>query len=335
MNKSGMSVSQTLRSFSPKLFVRYPASVPLILIILTSVFFAGIEPSFLSPVNISNMWAFIPELGIIAIGMTILLSAGEFDLSVGSTFALTPVVSFMFAADLNFPVALSIIIGIASSAVVGVINGILVTKVGISSFLVTLGTMLAVRGFCLYLTDGFPQNAPANSADARKLFAGALHWSTGTIYSGVIWFLAALAVGHLLLHSTKFGNALLATGGNEASARARGIDTVRVKVVLFAVTACLAGIAGVVSSFRIGSASPIAGQGYELQTIAMAVIGGTSLFGGRGTIFGTLFGVILLMEIRNGIIIAGFAGLAFDMFVGVIILAAMSIQTTIEKRGRK
>jgi simple sugar transport system permease protein len=315
--------------------VAFPELVPLVLLIITSVCFAIASSAFMSASNISNMWAFIPELGIMALAMTMLLTAGEFDLSVGAVFAFGPLLSFILSEQAGLPVALGILIGLAASVLVGLVNGFLVTKVGISSFLVTLGTMLTIRGLSLFISDGFPEDTNSVEGFMRSVLVGRVTVGSFVFYASIVWFLGLAIVLHLVLNESRFGNAVMATGGNKRSAAARGIKTDWVKIRLFVMASFLACVAGLISSVRIGSASPIAGQGYELEVIAMAVVGGTSLFGGRGTVIGTVIGTVLLRSIRNGIVIVGFAGLAYDMFVGLIILIAMSVQAYIQRQGAR
>lgn len=312
-----------------------PETVPAVLLVITSVAFALASSSFLSASNISNMWAFIPELGIMALAMTVLLTAGEFDLSVGAVFAFGPLLTFILVNQQGLPLVVAILLSIVACLGVGVVNGLLVTKVGISSFLVTLGTMLTVRGISLFVSDGFPEDTDTVKGAIRAFLVGDVQVGSFTVYASLLWFVGLAIILHLVLHESRFGNAIMATGGNQKSAAARGIKTDRVKIVLFALASFLACVAGLISSVRIGSASPIAGQGYELEVIAMAVVGGTSLFGGRGTIVGTFIGVVLLRSIRNGIVIVGFAGLAYDMFVGLIILIAMSVQAYLQRQGAR
>jgi simple sugar transport system permease protein len=305
----------------------------LTLLVVTSICFMLASSAFLSAGNISNMWAFIPELGLMALAMTMLLTAGEFDLSVGAVFAFGPLLTFTLVTDGGVPFVVAIVLGLLACAAIGVVNGFLVTKVGISSFLVTLGTMLTIRGLALYMSDGFPQNNPISSGAIHTFLVGQIKIGSFTIYASVFWFLGLAALLHFILNETRFGNSIMATGGNRKSAAARGIPTDWVKIRLFIFAGVVAGVAGLIDSLRIGSASPIAGQGYELEVIAMAVVGGTSLFGGRGTVIGTVIGTVLLRSIRNGIVIVGFAGLAYDMFVGLIILIAMSVQALLQRQG--
>jgi simple sugar transport system permease protein len=312
-----------------------PELVPAALLVITSIAFALASPAFLSASNISNMWAFIPELGIMALAMTVLLTAGEFDLSVGAVFAFGPLLAFILVNQHGVPLELAMLLSVIACAGVGLVNGLLVTKIGISSFLVTLGMMLTIRGFGLYLSDGFPEDTDAVGGWMRTFLVGDFQVGGFTFYASLFWFVGLAILLHVVLNECRFGNAIMATGGNKKSAAARGIKTDWVKIRLFVLASLLACVAGLISSVRIGSASPVAGQGYELEVIAMAVVGGTSLFGGRGTIIGTVIGTVLLRSIRNGIVIVGFAGLAYDMFVGLVILIAMSIQAYLQREGTR
>lgn len=306
--------------------------IPLTLLLLSWFGFYLANPAFLSSANLSNMFAFIPELGIIALGMTLLLTAGVFDLSVGAVFAFAPLLAFTLANQ-GVPFEIAIFVGFALAMAIGFINGFLVTKVGISSFLVTLGMLLVVRGGALYLSAGFPQPTDAGGPLVRAVMIGTVNVGPWVVYAGLFWFIGLAVFLHYVLRRTRFGNWIMATGGNGRSARARGISTDAVTIRLFVFMSFLAALAGTISAMRVTSAYPIAGEGYELETIAMCVVGGTSLYGGKGTIIGTVLGVILLRSIRNGIIIVGVPGLAYSMFVGVIILVAMTVQALIERRS--
>jgi len=306
----------------------------LLLIILGSVFYS-LSPAFLSVLNISNMIEFIPEMGIIALGMTLLLTGGEFDLSVGAMFGFTPVLMFILKNEGIMGIEMAFFVAMAIAAFIGFTNGILVTKIGISSFLVTIGMQLVVRGTGLYISEGFPQSSWQAKTPLKTALAHNIEFQ-GTFFHIIVsmfWFIGLTVLAYYVLNKTRFGNWIMATGGNEQAAQARGIDTDSVKIVLFMTTAVLAGFAGVIDAFRIGSAYPVSGTGYELEVIAMTVIGGTSLFGGRGTIIGTILGVLLLRTIRNGIVVVGVPGLAYNIFVGMTIIAMMAVHAYLEKQS--
>lgn len=306
---------------------------PLIALVGLSVGFYLAKPAFLSTMNISNMLAFVPELGIIALGMTLLLTAAEIDLSVGAVFGFCPVLMFVLFNEGTMPFGLAFATGLLAGAVIGFANGLLVTKIKISSLLTTIGMMLVVRGTGLYITDGFPQATWETESPIKSILVGSVaKIGDFTLIASLLWFIGIAIVLHVILKDTGFGNWIMATGGNNRAARARGVPTAGVRIVLFIVAAFLAGFAGMISALRVSSAYPIAGTGYELEVIAMVVIGGTLLFGGRGTIVGTIIGVFLLRVIRNGIIVVGVPGLAYNIFVGAIILIMMAVHSMIERR---
>jgi simple sugar transport system permease protein len=308
-------------------FAAHPELLPLTLLVIAGIAFWVTNAAFLSALNISSMFSFIPELGLIALGMTLLLTAGQFDLSVGAVFGFAPLLTFILANDQGVPLTVAAIIGFVGGTSVGLVNGILVTKAGISSFLVTLSTQLIVRGMALYISNGFPQPTLDVHSWLQTPLVGTFDIGNIEIHAGLIWFVVLAVILSYVLKQTRFGNWAMATGGNTEAARARGIKTDRVTILLFVLVSALTSIAGIISDLRVGSAYPDAGIGYELEVIAMAVVGGTSLFGGMGTILGTVIGVILLRSIRNGVILVGVPGLAYNIFVGGIILIAMLLQT--------
>jgi simple sugar transport system permease protein len=306
---------------------------PLLILIALSIGFYLANPAFLSPLNISNMLAYIPELGIIALGMTLLLTAGEIDLSVGAVFAFAPVTMFVLSNAGHVSIEIAFFIALILSALVGLANGLLVTKIKINSLLVTIGMMLIVRGLALYISNGFPQATWSVETILKDILIGKVGSIGGVqILASLLWFIFLIVILHVVLRDTRFGNWIMATGGNDKAAMARGVNTSKVRILLFIISAVLSGFAGIISSLRVSSAYPVAGTGYELEVIAMTVIGGTLLFGGRGTILGTVIGVVLLRTIRNGIIMVGVPGLAYNIFVGAIILIMMAVHSYIERK---
>ena len=209
----------------------------------------------------------------------------------------------------------------------------LVTKEGIPSFLVTLGMLLVVRGIALYTTQGFPQNTwRAENQWLAQVLVGDVTIFGLRLYMSMFWFALAAIVAHYVLTQTKAGNWIQASGGNASAARARGVPVHRVKILLFMVSSALAAFAGIISSIRTQAANPNSGTGYELEVIAMVVIGGTALTGGRGTIIGTVIGIFILRVMRNGIVLIGVPGLAYNIFIGAIILGMMALHSGLERR---
>jgi simple sugar transport system permease protein len=225
------------------------------------------------------------------------------------------------------------VIALAIAALIGLVNGWFVTRLKIPSFLVTLGMLLVVRGTALFVTDGFPQRTwSAGDQPLARILVGDFFVGPFRIYMSLFWFIAAAVILGYVLTQTKFGNWIQASGGNASAARARGVVVGRTKVILFVLSSLLAAFAGVISSIRTSAANPNSGTGYELEVIAMVVIGGTALTGGRGTIIGTVLGVFILRVMRNGIVLIGVPGLAYNIFIGAIILGMMALHYGLERR---
>ena len=316
-----------------KRFIAKPEFGPLVLLVAMIVVFTTINPTFMSLNNIGNALTFTVELGLIALAMTLLMTAGEFDLSVGSVFGWSAVCmwtlfnSGVASLEIAFVIAMLVALGI------GLFSGLFVTRLGIPSFLVTLGMLLVVRGAALWLTSGFPQRTwDAGEQWLTELLVGDFYVGGLRIYMSLIWFILLAVILHLLLTNTRFGNWIQATGGNPGAARNRGVPIQRVKVILFMLSAAMAAFAGIISSIRVSAANPNSGTGYELEVIAMVVIGGTVLTGGRGTIIGTVIGVLILRLMRNGIVLIGVPGLAYNIFIGAIILGMMALHAALERR---
>jgi simple sugar transport system permease protein len=324
-------------------FIDRPEFGPFILLLVMIVVFTSINPAFVSLLNIGNTLAFTVELGLIALAMTLLMTSGEFDLSVGAVFGFSAVVMWtLFNADvMSLPLAFLSALGIA--LVIGFVSGVFVTILTIPSFLVTLGMLLVVRGSALWITDGFPQRS-WRSGDQwiAEWLVGDFYICNWTvqdaacpglrIYMSVIWFILFAVLCHYVLTRTRFGNWITACGGNPGAAKNRGVKVTRVKIALFMFSSFMAALAGIISSIRTTAANPNSGTGYELEVIAMVVIGGTALMGGRGTIIGTVLGIFILRLMRNGIVLIGVPGLAYNIFIGAIILGMMALHAWLERR---
>ncbi len=314
--------------------VARPEFGPFVLLVVGMVAFTVRSPAFLSLGNVSNFLAFTPELGMIALGMTLLMISGEFDLSVGSVFGFAPIVMWTFYNAQITSLEIGFLIAIAIAVVIGFANGMLVTRLKIPSFLVTLGMLLVVRGTALYITSGFPQRTWTAKSPLMTILVGEFSIGQLRIHTSLLWFiLFAIILGYVLTQ-TKAGNWIQAAGGNPEAARARGVHVARTKVLLFILTAVMSAYAGITSSIRVSAANPNSGTQYELEVIAMVVIGGTALSGGRGTIIGTVIGVLILRMMQNGIILIGVPGLAYNIFIGAIILVMMALHSWLERRHR-
>lgn len=316
-----------------RLFIAKPEFGPLVLLVVMLVVFTSINPAFLSLTNISNALTFTVELGLIALAMTLLMTAGEFDLSVGSVFGFAPVVMWTLFNTGTMPLFPAFLGALAIALLIGFVNGWFVTRLVIPSFLVTLGMLLVVRGSALWLTNGFPQRTwKADDQWLAQLLVGDFDIAGLRIHMSLVWFILLALAFHYLLTKTRFGNWIQATGGNPNAARNRGVPIKGVKMALFMLCAAMAAFAGIISSIRVSAANPNSGMGYELEVIAMVVIGGTVLTGGRGTIIGTVLGVLILRLMRNGIVLIGVPGLAYNIFIGAIILGMMALHSALERR---
>jgi simple sugar transport system permease protein len=265
--------------------------------------------------------------------MTLLMTAGEFDLSVGSLFGFSPVVMWTLFNSGATSLTVAFVVCLVVGALIGLVSGLFVTRLKIPSFLVTLGMLLVARGSALFITDGFPQRTwSAGNEWIANILVGDFYILGFRVYASLFWFAAAAIVLGYLLTQTKYGNWILATGGNASAARARGVNVDRVKEALFVLSAVMSSFAGVISSIRTSAANPNSGSGYELEVIAMVVIGGTALTGGRGTIVGTVLGIFILRVMRNGIVLIGVPGLAYNIFIGAIILGMMALHSWLERR---
>jgi len=306
---------------------------PFILLVAEIIIFGSIRPQFLSALNIGNALDFTVELGLMALGMTLLMTSGEFDLSVGSVFGFSAVLMWTLKNSGATSLLVGFFIAMAVAALIGMINGWFVSKLKITSFLVTLGMLLVLRGAALFLTDGFPQRTwSAEGSGLANFLVGEIHLGKLHVYASLFWFVGLALVLGFVLTMTKLGNWIQASGGNASAARARGVNVGRTKTGLFVLTSMTSALAGIISSIRTTSANPNSGTGYELEIIAMVVIGGTALSGGRGTIIGTVIGVLILRLMRNGIVMVGVPGLAYNIFIGAIILAMVGLHATLERR---
>lgn len=302
-------------------------SIVIITVVLLAIF-SQVSKAFLTRENLFIILKTMPELGIVAIGMTMLIISGEFDLSVGSTFALAPFIMAALNEQVGFHPVLALFMCIVAGVAIGCINGMITTKIGIPSFITTLGTMMAWRGAVLLLSSGFPQ-AFSRDLPMARFFAG----NISGFPVQFIWFILFTMLMWVVLEHTRFGNWTYVTGGNRSAAVAMGIPVDLVKIVNFMVLGGVTALSGAIQVFRMGSAYSIAGQGMELQAIGATVIGGTLLSGGSGTIVGTIMGTVIIFSVENIIVLSRAPAFWFRTFVGVIVIVAVSAHILIQ--GRK
>jgi ribose/xylose/arabinose/galactoside ABC-type transport system permease subunit len=288
-------------------------------------YFSIASPFFFNADNFLNIARQTSFVSIVAIGMTFVIATGEIDLSVGSTVSLSAMLSALVLRDVSNVWLIGALAGLGTGIGVGLINGFLVARIGIPSFLVTLGTLSIVSGLAQTVTNTQPVIIVNN------LFFQHFGNAVIGIPAGIFWTLVALLITIPLLHYSTFGRKVIATGGKATAAHYSGINTVRVKVASFVIVGMMAGLAGVLAGGQAQAARPDVGAGLELTAIAAVVLGGASLFGGRGSIVGTLIGSLMMGVLNNGLVLVGVNPTIQLMIVGAVIIAAVAF--TSRQRG--
>lgn len=289
----------------------------LIALLAISAGLALVRPNFLTLANLVNLIRQISINGILAVGVTYVLLTGGVDLSLGSLVALTGVVAAHFAHPGQASVVAPVLVGVALGAACGAASGAVVTRGRVAPFVVTLGMMTVARGLALVLSGGRPVSNL--SREFTRMGSGDI---AGLPFPALI--LAVVAAGsHLVLQKMRLGRYIYAVGGNEHAARASGIDASAIKLFAYTVCGALAGLAGVVLASRITTGQPNAGIGYELDAIAAAVIGGTSLAGGVGGVGGAILGALLMGLINNGLDLLNVSSYYQQILKGMMIVGAV------------
>jgi len=300
-------------------FVRTPSTRAGLVALLVFAFFAAAAKGFLSVEAAKSYLTLASESGVLALGVTLLMIGGEFDLSVGSVLGLSALLVPLLVLHGVYP-AIAIIIGLAAGALIGALHGVLVAMTKAPSLIVTLGGLMFWRGIVFALTGGFLVPVDTHSAVFRIFSAS---WAGFQV--SLLWLAALVLLLELTLARTRFGNWVFATGGNPGTAVQLGIPVRRVKIILFMLTAMLAALAGMIQMTRFASVEPLRGQGAELRAITAVVIGGTRLEGGRGTVLGTAFGVLTIAMIKVGLQLIRVPGYFLDATVGAVLVLAVLV----------
>lgn len=266
------------------------------------MFFTALNGRFASGPILRDIALRMTAIGIVAVGMTYLFVSGEIDLSVGANFGFLMVLLAVMIEKRDINPWLTMVVVILLGMVIGAINGLIVTRVGVPSFITTLGMWVALRGMGNVLSGGIATAATKTDLDFYLIFGGSVP-GTRVPFIFVIMLLVAI-IGGLILARTKFGSDVYATGGDREAARNNGINTRRVKLLCFVLTGGLCGLAAALQVGRIANVPFFAGNGFELQVIAAIIIGGVGLYGGRGTIFGALIGVAIYSMLASGLILS-------------------------------
>lgn len=274
--------------------------------------------TFLTANNIFNVLRAFSWIAIASFGQSVVIIGGGIDLSAGSNMAFAGIVTAMLLVA-GYNVTLSVLAGLFVTLGIGFLNGLMVSKTKLPPFIATLGTMSIIRGFCYGMTQGWP----IRSLPRSFMVLGQTDLWRVPLPAVVMIALAVLCA--VLLERTKLGYHIYAVGGNEYAASLAGINTGRVKNIAFTLSGLFAGIGGLLMTARLGVAAPTAAQGYELDIIAAAVIGGISLTGGEGSVWGALIGAAIMQILRNALVLMGFPAYWQPAAIGAVIIGAVMI----------
>jgi len=315
-----------------KVYLEKPELAGVVLLILLTILFQSRSNGFfLSPENLRGIFSILPEMGLVAIGVTILMICGEFDLSVGSVFALTPMaIAILLNDGFSFPVA--VLLGLLIAAAIGFLNGIITIRFAIPSFITTLGMLFIARSLTVVISGGFPPLLPI---DLPTWLLTDYVGPGRFLRMSFVWFIGIAILTTLLLSLTNFGNWIKATGGFIEAAASMGIPVNRVKITCFVLCSMLAGFAGLLQVLRLGSPLPSIGEGAELQAVAAAVIGGTALTGGIGTVFGAVIGALLIRVIDNGLVLTQVDANWFKFAIGSLTIFAVVSNSWLGRTARR
>ena len=338
-------------SLTQRLLAR-PAAGALIIVVFVWLVFAAIsiatrgsfDVPFLSLAGTLNYLDVASQVGIIATAVALLMIAGEFDLSIGSMVGFAGIIMGIGIVNGNLPVWFAILLGMVLATLLGAINGIIVVRTGLPSFIVTLATLFIIRGASSVLTSSvspityIPIDPAKIAADPlAQIFAWNLPIPVGGgattfVQVSILWWILIAVVGVYILGRTRFGNWIAGVGGSAGAARNLGVPVARVKIALFALTGFSASILAAIQTTRFTSADILRGTGYELDAITTAVIGGSLLTGGYGSVAGTALGALALGMARQGIVFANINADWYKIAIGLLLLVAVVLNGWIRRR---
>jgi len=310
--------------------------------LLVFLFFSVVTEQFLSLGGAATWLDDASMLGIMAVAVALLMIGGEFDLSAGVMTASTALVTAILSTQLGLGVWLSLLVSLAFALAVGALNGWLVMRTGLPSFIVTLGSFLALQGLNLGVTRLMTGSVQVSGMrdtvgyeSAGFLFASTFQVGGQSFYVSIIWWVLFTVIASTVLVRTKFGNWIFAIGGAAQSSRAVGVPVVRSKILLFMTTAFAAWLVGSINILRYASVQANQGIGLEFQYIIAAVIGGCLLTGGFGSAVGAAIGALIFGMARQGIVYAGWNSDWFQLFLGVMLLAAVLVNNMLRRRAER
>ncbi len=340
-SNGGTGAARYVRQTPWTRFRRYPAANIVFLygaFLLTLIVIGLARPDdfrFLAPGNLGVLFQTIPTLGILALGVGLLMIAGEFDLSVAGVYTLAPYLMGVSLNEWGWPLWLAIPLALLVGLLVGIANGVITTRLAIPSFIATLGMMFFLRGVVRFFSsDPKSSSSEQVTINPGETFEAILTGHiAGPLYVQFLWFLFFAVLACVFLNRHRLGNHFLAVGGNREAAIAVGVNVNRVKRVGFVICSVGAAIAGTISATRVGAIIPAQTlTGLELQAIAACVVGGVYLFGGRGTVLGICLGVALILTVDNLLILLRAPGVYLQGFVGAIVIVAVIVNAWFARR---
>ena len=289
-------------------------------LVLLLAFFSVVVPHFASTNNYIDILTATAVNGVLATGVTFVIITGGIDLSLGTAMTFTSVVMGLVSVNLGLPLPIGLLAAFAAGALVGLTNGFLIAKLKLPPFIATLGMLYVTLGMAQVLSDVHPIYFEATQPAFQQFFMG----KPIAGIPNIVWvMLGGAAVAWILLNKTILGRYTFALGSNEEATRLSGVNTDRWKIIVYIVDGLFVGLAGIVIASRMNSAQPGLGMGYELDAIAAAVIGGTSLSGGEGSVVGTIIGAFLISTLRIGLSVAGVPDQWKSVITGLVVIGAV------------
>jgi inositol transport system permease protein len=335
------TTTEATKRKGPNAFAIFQRFGPLLFLVVLIAVFTALKPSFIDPTNVFNIMRAISITGLIALGMTFVILTAGIDLSVGSLLAFCGMVAAIVAKGGNantlslatggqqgFGWFAALLAAIATGALMGAVQGVTITRLKVPPFVVTLGGLTIFRGLTLTLSNGGPISG--FTPDMRWFGTGLI----GPVPVPVIIFAIFAVICHIVLRYTRYGRAVYAVGGNAEAARLSGIRVDRILISVYVIVGFFAGLAAFVLSARLNSSEAVAGAGYELTVISAVVIGGTSLFGGIGSVAGTVVGAALIGVLQSGLQFNNVSSYTQSIIIGLILILAVAFDRWLKSRAR-